>query len=199
MFHRRSRAPSIIPAPCHLAAAVTNKAFATILSVPSRPTALGQPWKPSNALHGNCGKKDELDTALGPCVVGISELDHIGRPFPNKNDKATILNAIVGRCRQLQRGQTDGSGPTIRVHPLHGEDKALAWVTCVALARRNYKAVLNDDSALAAGDQIIIATNGILNGSLVTKAAAIIGGMDADDRIGLQQVLNTESDLDFLA
>ena len=53
-------------------------------------------------------------------------------------------------------------------------------------------------TAPSPGDQIVIATNGILNGSLVTKAEAIIGGMDADDRIGLQQVLNTEVELDFL-
>ena len=144
-------------------------------------------------------QKDELDTALAPCVVGISELDHIDRPFPNANDKATILNAITGRCRQLQRGSMDSNGSTIRVHPLHSDDKALAWVTCVALARRNLRAVLNDESPMGHDEKLLIASNGILAGAIVGKAVAVVGGIDADDRIGLRHILKVSNQLNFLS
>ena len=144
-------------------------------------------------------QKDELDTAIAPCVVGLSELEHIGRPFPIKRDQASIRSAIEGRCRQLLRGISDSKEPSFRIHPLHSEDKALAWLICLSLARRGINAILNDDSPLQENQHIVVATDGILNGSIVNKAVAIVGGLASDNRIGVEQVLDAGIELPWLS
>lgn len=143
-------------------------------------------------------QKDELDTALAPCLVGLSELNDLGRPLNNQRDRQAIANAIEGRCRQLMR-MVDREQASIRVQPLHPEDSALAWVICVALHRRHQLAVLGDGSPPTEGEALILACDGVLSGNLVSKAKAVIGSLPADDRHGLPALLDVQQDINWLA
>lgn len=136
-------------------------------------------------------QKDELDTALAPCVVGLNELNDIGRPLNKERDRQAIASAIEGRCRQLTR-MVDREQARIRVFPLHPEDSALAWVICVALARRHHASILSDGSTPGPGECLILASDGIVSGSLVGKSAAVVGSLPSDDRHGLHELLDLQ-------
>lgn len=142
-------------------------------------------------------QKDELDTALAPCVVGLSELQHLGRPLSQNRDHLAIAAAIEGRCRQLQRS-VDYERATVRVQPLHSSDKALAWVTCVALARRHIAAVIGDGSPVSGDQQLLVVSDGVLSGAQVSRAAAIYGGLASDDRQGIGEIIDTTQGLSWV-
>jgi len=75
--------------------------------------------------------QDEPRVALIPSLVGISELNLLGRPIP---EAGVILDIIRDRCMQLLRMQRVGPDP-IAVVPSRGGDDAIAALVAVILCQ----------------------------------------------------------------
>lgn len=138
-------------------------------------------------------QKDELDTALAPTVVGLSELAQVGRPLPAQAT-APIAQAVISRCRQVHR-IIDPDSATLQVLPLTRDDLALAWVVAVALGRQQQSAVVVEAATLNPDHPFVVATNGVLGGSLISRCCAVIGGLASDDRHGLHAILGPTAPL----
>ncbi|TVR15181.1 MAG: MerR family transcriptional regulator [Planctomycetota bacterium] len=135
-------------------------------------------------------QKDELDTVLAPAIVGLAELQDIARPLPGNHSRSSIRHAVEGRCRQLLRSMDTH---TYRVLPLHPEDTALAWITCLALARHQCQAVVCQHRQPDPKGTLLVVSDGILSGASLHHAHAIIGSIEADDRRGIGDILSTEA------
>lgn len=134
-------------------------------------------------------QKDELDTVLAPAIVGLAELQDIARPLPGNQSRSAIRSAVEGRCRQLYRPMEKH---VYRILPLHPEDTALAWVTCLALARHQRQAVVCNHRQPESQGSLLVVSDGILSGACLQSAQAILGSLEAEDRHGLVDILKTD-------